>query len=144
MNVAKSVISLNLPLSDEENNYKLGMSVHEYNYEPIEGAVRAVKLLKTKGKVVIFTIGNRADQLRKLIMLGLHTIVDAVETSDMKDESLFRMLKMKYPSDIYYMFGDSINRDIEPAKKANIDYVYHVTKEHSLDYHVSCLLKNDM
>src|SRR5205085_7562505 len=75
LNVAKSVISLNLPLSDEENIYKLGMSVHEYNYEPIEGAVRAVKLLKSKGKVVIFTIGNRADQLRKLIMLGLHMIV---------------------------------------------------------------------
>lgn len=128
--------------SERDFIYTLGISVHEFDFEEIPEAVEAVKKLKTgpNCRIVIFTIGCRADQLRKICKLGLHTIVDAVEVSDMKDVSLFRMLKLKYPAKKYCMFGDSLRRDVEPAKAAGIDYVYHVTKDKPLSQIVGDLL----
>jgi len=67
-------------------------------------------------------------------------VVDAIEITDLKDVSLFRMLKLRYPAEYHYMFGDSLNRDIEPAKKAGIDHIYHVTRENPLAKIVSDLM----
>lgn len=134
-------IDPNLSKNQLEIIYELGMEVHNLAFEEIPGAVEAVKKLKASSRcqLVIFTIGNRADQLRKICKLGLHTVVDSIEVADMKEVSLFRMLKLKYPAKRYCMFGDSLKRDIQPAQAAGIDHTFHVTKENPLSKIVSDL-----
>ena len=107
---------------------KMGMGIYLSEFDPIPGAIDALKKLKTLvDKVVIFTVGERPDQIWKLYKLGLEDFT--CETFIHKDETLFNVLKHKYQAKHYIMIGDSLTRDIKPAINAGIDDIYHVSPE---------------
>lgn len=99
--------------------------VYSHVYSPLPGAVEAVTELRKESRVVVVTVGERADQVRKLAMMGLHGL--EVETSDVKNATVFRNLMRKYPAMEYVVIGDSLVRDIKPAVEAGIDHVCHIT-----------------
>ena len=78
------------------------------------------------GKLVIFTLGDQTEQMRKIANLGLLDF--PVEIFTHKDENMFRYLMAKYPSQKYVMIGDSVKRDILPAQQAGIPHLFHVSK----------------
>ncbi len=120
---------------DEDNGYLAnyayteGQKVYQSEFKEIDGSIKAInKLTKFVDKVVIFTVGERSDQLYKLYKLGIANDFTC-ETFIHKDATLFEILKHKYPAKEYIMIGDSYVRDVLPAIKANIDNIYHVNNE---------------
>lgn len=107
------------PLSDDEfstlllNIAEIGTQVFDAPYEEIPGRIEELKKLEKYGKIVIYTMGNRLEQVKKIASLGL-TDYD-FEIYDFKDETIYRNLKHRYPAKEYAMIGDSYSRDIEPA-----------------------------
>ena len=99
----------------------IGMSVFDKDYEEIENNVSSAKELKNLGRLVIFTMGDRLEQYRKISKLGL--LDNEFEIYDFKDETLYRNLMAKYPSKTHIMMGDSISRDIVPAINAGVELV---------------------
>lgn len=118
-------------LEEQECNdiYKKGMSVYTEKFPLLEGAFETLNEMKKHGSIVILTIGERSDQLRKIYMNGLQNICPNVETTYLKDESFYLMMKTKYPSENYVMMGDSLIKDIVPSTKAGIHYVYYINKD---------------
>jgi FMN phosphatase YigB (HAD superfamily) len=104
------------------------MSVHESEFAALPNAVEAVRRLQASplvSKVVVFTVGERADQMRKLYRLGLQDVV--CENFIHKDFTLFRVMMHRWPARHYTMIGDSRTRDIEPALRAGIHQIVHIT-----------------
>lgn len=106
--------------------YEIGMSIHNFEFEELPGALEAVKKLGEKGNLVIYTVGHRMDQVRKLAKLGLSD--RQFEIVDHKDETMIRNLKAKYPSRRYVIIGDSFLSDIQPALKSGLDRAILVGK----------------
>lgn len=116
---------------------RLGMSVFNYDYTEIEGRISQLRELSKRGKVVIYTMGDRFEQVKKISNLGL-TDFD-FEVYDFKDATVFRNLMHKYPAEKYCMIGDSLERDILPAIEAGVDHTYLV-----VDKKESYWYKNDL
>ena len=107
--------------------YQMGLSVYSQPYDPIGDSLKVVDEIAKLGQVVIYTLGDRVEQTRKLVRLGLtkyHNVVYEHKNADM-----FRHLKSKYLADKYIVIGDSISRDCTPAREAGIGSVIHITKE---------------
>jgi len=110
---------------------KLGESVFDQDYAPLyKDTIEIVRELSKIGRLVIFTLGDYTEQMRKVAMMGLEDI--PVEIFAHKDESIFRHLKANYPSNKYVMIGDSWGRDIIPAMNAGIKNLIHVIGGRSL------------
>lgn len=92
---------------------QMGRAVFDYPYEALPGAKEGLEKLSEIARVVIYTMGDRQEQVKKLASLGL-TDYD-FEIYDFKDETIYRNLKHRYPAKTYAMIGDSFSRDIEPA-----------------------------
>jgi FMN phosphatase YigB (HAD superfamily) len=101
---------------------KIGYGVFDHHYEPIEGAIEAVRALQEFGRVVIYTMGDRLEQVKKIASLGLSDL--DFEIYDFKDETVYRNLKHRYPAHNYVMIGDSYSRDITPAIKVGMRGYY--------------------
>lgn len=114
---------------DSSKIFEFGMQVHQQDFPEIPKAVEAVKLLSTMGKVVVFTLGDKIDQGRKIAKLGLAETIYALESSCSKDPGMFKYLKHKYPARNWFMFGDSFIRDINPALEAGEINVFHIQTE---------------
>ena len=113
---------------DKKYIYQKGMSIYDYNYEFITDHTKdSLMELSKLGKVVIFTLGDRCEQMKKIVGLGLNGLFD-VEVFPHKDENIFRYLKYKYKADKYVMIGDSYKRDILPAIIAELDHVIHISQ----------------
>jgi HAD superfamily hydrolase (TIGR01549 family) len=117
-------------MSDDEfekiryNVRKIGKEVFDYSYEFLPGALDALKKLSKVAKVVIYTMGNRQEQVKKIASLGLSDY--SFEIYDFKDETIYRNLMHRYPAKQYVMIGDSFSRDIEPAVSVGM-IGYHIT-----------------
>lgn len=108
-----------------ENMYNLGMEIHYCDFNELQDATNALNELADKFSVVLYTLGHRADQLRKVHKLGIFDIpVEVVDTK--KNASALEWVKKRYPAKNYHLIGDSLARDIEPAVKANIKNLYHI------------------
>lgn len=108
--------------------YDLGMSVFDANYEFLyENTEEILKKMDQKARLVIFTMGDHAEQMKKICHLKLFDY--PIEIFPHKDKNMFQYLKQKYPSKNYMMIGDSLKRDIHPAMDAGIDYLYHISNE---------------
>ena len=107
------------PMSDDDFDKmylevaEIGMQVYDAQYEEIPERIAELEELSKLGKVVIYTMGDRLEQTKKIATLGL-TDYD-FEIYDFKDETIYRNLKHRYPAHKYVMIGDSYARDIEPA-----------------------------
>jgi FMN phosphatase YigB (HAD superfamily) len=106
------------------------MDIHNEDFTALPNAIEALHTLTTKGKVVIFTIGERVDQIRKLTKLGITNMnIFGIECSVIKNAATFASLKQKYPAAKRYMFGDSLIRDILPALEVGGINVYHISSQ---------------
>ena len=121
--------------------YKLGLTVYDQHYDPLyEDSIERVKEMCQYGQVVIFTLGDYTEQMKKIVHLGLLDF--KLEIFTHKDENMFRYLKTKYPSKKYVMIGDSYHRDIIPAMKANVEHLVHIaeTPSEELNHHFDKIL----
>lgn len=105
--------------------YDVGMSVFDENYRQIKSSLTWIKKLQEKGHVVIYTMGSRLEQVKKIAALGLSDL--DFEIYDFKDETIYRNLKHRYPAKKYFMIGDSYLRDIEPAIQVGMTGFYMKT-----------------
>lgn len=103
----------------ENQLYQLGKEVFDFTYEKIGERPNELKELLKYGRVVLFTMGDRLEQAKKIVELGLGDL--DYEIYDFKDETLFRNLMHKYPAKKYCMIGDSVDRDLVPAMNVGID-----------------------
>ncbi len=108
----------------QESVRKYGMEVFDYSYEEIGDRIAELKRLSRLGRVVIFTMGDRLEQVKKIAELKL-TDYD-FEVYDFKDATIFRHLCSKYPAKLHCMIGDSLQRDVLPAIEANLPIVIKI------------------
>jgi FMN phosphatase YigB (HAD superfamily) len=92
---------------------------------PIDGSIEALGELSKHGKVVIVTLGERLQQMKKVAYLGLADLT--VEVVPEKVTAIYTYLKAKYPAKRHFMVGDNIQKDVYPAMEAGIDFVYHIS-----------------
>ena len=117
-------------LDETNRNYifSKGMSIFDYPCDFIHPEIpNILQKLSQLGKLVIFTLGDHTEQMKKIVQLGLYGKYD-VEIFPHKDTNMFRYLKHKYKADKYVMIGDSYRRDIQPAQDAGIGQVIQITK----------------
>lgn len=118
------------PMSDDQYEklclevMEIGNAVYDHEYAEISGRIAELEELSKRGKVVIYTMGERLEQVKKIASLGL-THYD-FEIYDFKDETIYRNLKHRYPAHHYVMIGDSYTRDIEPAMNVGMEG-FHIT-----------------
>jgi FMN phosphatase YigB (HAD superfamily) len=106
--------------------YDIGMSVYDVNPEPIEGGIDGIRELQKYGQVVICTLGDRLEQMKKVAYLGLADL--DVEVVHHKVTEMYHYMKYKYPAKEYFMVGDNFVRDVQPALEAGFEHVYHIAK----------------
>ncbi len=107
--------------------FQLGMQVYDYKYEALEGALHAIDRLQKLGKVVMYTMGDRKEQVKKLAYLGLSHL--PVEIFADKNDASYLQMAHKYPSERYFMFGDNYVRDVLPAFRGDANAVFYITKQ---------------
>lgn len=116
-----------LSVADEGWIISQGLSVYNRPYDLIDPNIPMVlDRISRWAKLVIFTLGDRVEQTRKIIRLGLPY---QVEIFHHKDANMFRHLKATYPAENYVMVGDSLARDIKPAVEAGVNMVLHIGGE---------------
>ena len=106
----------------------LGESVYDQPYSALNpDSVDMLRKMRETGQVIIYTLGDYTEQMKKIV--GLDLLDFRVEIFTHKDENMFRYLQNKYPSRKYVMIGDSYARDIVPAAGAGIDYLVQVDRD---------------
>ena len=108
----------------KEEVRKYGMEVFDFSYKEIDGRVAELKVLSKLGRIVIFTMGDRLEQVKKISELQLMDY--DFEVYDFKDATIFRHLCDKYPAKMHCMIGDSLQRDVLPAIEANLKVVIRI------------------
>ena len=98
----------------------IGMDVFNQEFAPLPGAIEAALWLShlSSLKVVVVTVGERADQMRKLWRLGLGAL--ECHCTFLKSVQAYKAWMHLYPAERYTMVGDSFARDIEPALRAGV------------------------
>lgn len=105
---------------------KIGIQVYNMPFAALPGAVETALWLNALSdiKVVVVTVGERPDQLRKLWQIGLGGL--DCQTTLLKSEHAYKSWMAMYPAQRYTMVGDSFVRDIEPALAAGIQTAIQV------------------
>jgi phosphomevalonate kinase len=119
----------NVSSSTLEKLYELGIQVYKDTFEYLSGSYEALNLLwknlDNNDKLIIFTLGRREDQVRKIHELGLFDIEhEIVETR--KSDDVYQQVKKDYPANKYTMIGDSLENDVYPALSADFNNIYWV------------------
>ena len=110
----------------------MGESVYNEPYDQLNpDSVERLREMCKYGQVVIYTLGDHTEQMKKIV--GLNLLDFKIEVFTHKDENMFRYLQSKYPSIKYMMIGDSYSRDIVPAAGAGIDHLVQVDRDRVVD-----------
>lgn len=110
--------------------YELAMGIHDKEFNLLPGAKDTVDILRKHTNLVIVTVGDPVDQVRKLFNVGLSDI--PTECVTQKTPGLYAELMKKYPSQRYVMIGDSLHNDIHNANVAGIHEAYLVDEKHPI------------
>ena len=104
----------------------IGNSVHDLDF-PLKSqeTLDFIKKLNLTTHLVIVTLGDPVDQIRKLYKIGLYDV--KVECVVHKNHNTYASLMSKYPSKKYKMIGDNVASDIIAAKDAGIVDSFLVT-----------------
>lgn len=93
--------------------------------------------------LVIYTLGDRPDQMRKLCALGLSHL--DVEIVPHKDANTLMAIRSKYTATLgrlqkrrFALFGDSVRRDIQPAIAADFDLVVWISSHDTRNDEYEC------
>lgn len=118
----------NCPMSEElfQELHDIGMDVFNQKFAALPNAVETALWLNSLSsvKVVVVTVGERPDQLRKLWRIGLGSL--ECQCTFLKSVQAYRNWMHMYPAQRYTMVGDSFARDIEPALAAGVDCAIHI------------------
>ncbi|MEM3555579.1 MAG: TIGR02253 family HAD-type hydrolase [Candidatus Micrarchaeia archaeon] len=109
---------------------------------PFPDVPKTVIQLREQGYTICVASEGRAiKQWDKLIRLGLHNLFHYVFVTPKKTKkfysSILKKLRMQ-PHDVV-MVGDSVEKDIEPAKEAGITTVLLSKKKNNADYNITAI-----
>lgn len=107
--------------------------IHYKDFNEIDDSILYLKKLLEGNyyNVVIYTIGEKVDQLRKVYELGLFDF--NVEVVRRKDKTILLSLMEKYKSEKYYLVGDSYKNDIVPTFDLNFEKVFFIKSDNHSD-----------
>ncbi|HUA33768.1 MAG TPA: HAD family hydrolase [Candidatus Binataceae bacterium] len=105
---------------------RIGANLMERHCELLPGVEPTVKDLAKRHRLMMFTKGQRDEQLRKLDRSKLGHLFDRVETPREKDVEAYQRLVQEANLDCEetFMIGNSPRSDINPAVKAGLRAVY--------------------
>lgn len=107
------------------------------DYQPIEGAVKALKAVNRMGwDIVIWTLGNWWVQLKKILDLNLQNVIFNFHALTEKDERALQSGLEFYSADIAVMVGNSPRSDIYPALQCGIWAVHIPAQTWAYDEYV--------
>ena len=92
----------------------------------LPGVEETVRELANRHRLILFTKGQRDEQMRKLMRCGLLSIFDRVETPREKDTDAYHRLiqDAELHPEASWMIGNSPRSDINPAIRAGLRAVY--------------------
>jgi putative hydrolase of the HAD superfamily len=105
---------------------RIGAYLMDRHCELLPGVEVTLRELAQRHRLLMFTKGQRDEQLRKLERSGLAPLFARVETPREKDVEAYRALVRDAELDpaVTYMIGNSPRSDINPAIKAGLRAVY--------------------
>lgn len=104
----------------------IGAHLIERDSELLPGVEPTLRELSQRHTLLMFTKGQRDEQLRKLARSGLEPLFERVVTPREKDVDAYRRLVRDAELDpaVTYMIGNSPRSDINPAVRAGLRAVY--------------------
>ncbi len=116
---------------------RIGTMLISRHCELLPDVAETLALLSRRHKLLIFTKGQRDEQMQKLARSGLEPYFTRVETPREKDVAAYRrlLLDADLAPDRTWMIGNSPRSDVNPAVRAGLRAVY-IPYEHTweLDY----------
>jgi putative hydrolase of the HAD superfamily len=105
---------------------RIGAILIDRHCELLPGVETTLTELAQRHKLMMFTKGQRDEQMLKLERSGLARLFSRVETPREKDEQAYRQLVLDAELDpeATYMIGNSPRSDINPALKAGLRAVF--------------------
>ena len=105
---------------------RIGTHLIERHCELLPGVEPTLHELAQRHRLMLFTKGQRDEQLRKLARSGLGPLFDRVETPREKDVDAYRRLVRDADLDpsLTFMIGNSPRSDINPAVRAGLRAVF--------------------
>jgi putative hydrolase of the HAD superfamily len=105
---------------------RIGATLIDRDCELLPGVEPTLTELAQRHKLIMFTKGQRDEQMLKLERSGLAPLFSRVETPHEKDERAYRrlLLDAALDPDATYMIGNSPRSDINPAVKAGLRAVF--------------------
>jgi len=105
---------------------RIGAILIDRHCELLPGVEATLTELAQHHKLMMFTKGQRDEQMKKLVRSGLKPLFSRVETPREKDEQAYRQLVIDaaLDPDATYMIGNSPRSDINPAVRAGLRAVF--------------------
>jgi len=112
---------------------KIGTQLIERHCELLPGVEETVPELAARHRLILFTKGQRDEQMRKLDRSGLAPYFSRVETPREKDPDSYRRLVIEVGLDRErtFMIGNSPRSDINPALRAGLRAAVYIRHPHT-------------
>jgi putative hydrolase of the HAD superfamily len=112
---------------------KIGTQLVERHCELLPGVEETVPELAGRHRLILFTKGQRDEQMRKLERSGLASHFSRVETPREKDPASYRRLVVEAGLDLRrtFMIGNSPRSDINPALRAGLRAAIYIPHQHT-------------
>jgi putative hydrolase of the HAD superfamily len=112
---------------------KIGAQLIERHCDLLPGVEETVPALAARHRLILFTKGQRDEQIRKLDRSGLAPYFDRVETPREKNPDSYRRLVVDVGLDRErtFMIGNSPRSDINPALRAGLRAAVYIRHPHT-------------
>jgi putative hydrolase of the HAD superfamily len=112
---------------------RIGAQLIERHCDLLPGVEETVPELAARHQLILFTKGQRDEQLRKLERSGLAPYFSRVETPREKDPDSYRRLVAEAGLDRErtFMIGNSPRSDINPALRAGLRAAIYIPHQHT-------------
>lgn len=112
---------------------RIGAQLIESHCELLPGVEETVPELARRHRLILFTKGQRDEQMRKLERSGLAPHFSRVETPREKDPDSYRRLVVEVGLDRErtFMIGNSPRSDINPALRAGLRAAIYIPYQHT-------------
>ena len=112
---------------------KIGNALIQRECELLEGVAETVPELARHHRLILFTKGQRDEQMRKLELSGLAPYFNRIETPREKNPDAYRRLLIDAELDPArtFMIGNSPRSDINPALRAGLRAAVYLPYHHT-------------
>jgi putative hydrolase of the HAD superfamily len=124
---------------------RIGERLLSRHCELLDGVAETIPALATRHRLILFTKGQRDEQLRKLDRSGLANHFWRVETPREKDVGSYRELlrDSNLPSERTFMIGNSPRSDINPSIAAGLRGAIFIPHPHTWESEIEELDRAD-